>query len=453
MKKSLYILSLCALALSACDMKEDYTELGSVDKRVTAKLNEYQEILCRAPYGWLAEIHTGNGGTHRLWMGFADNGEVTMYTDYVEYYRSLRTTPYTSTYKIKAQQRPTLSFDTYSYLSIFADPNPLANGAGKPGVGMVADFEYEIISYDKEQFELSGCKHGMQAILTEATADEYQKVTAGALMDCVVSAPVYEPQFFTFRYGGQSYELVCTGRKTSLSWTERRAGAAIIRNSQTDFEGNIILAEPIELGDSQITRFNKTENGYSVTIGNELIDIVKTSTSPASYLGYNNTNLGNVLYMFPSSAQTEWNSEFYSIIQDMMTKLYNSKEMPVYVAYVGVQIYMDPLVWVEIGYYLINGGELDTSRVYASVYQYDLKPNPNGSYTFGDSYSNVYGEDHLASNIVKKCSTKLLDGFFKGRTFYFKAWPKFQGEYPYMALVPTEGVERTGALVGYVYVP
>lgn len=437
---------------SACDMKEDYTKLGSVDKRVTAKLGEYQDVLCTAPYGWLADIYTGTGGTHRLWMSFSANEEVTMYTDYVEYYRTLRTTPYTSTYKLKAQQMPTLSFDTYSYLSIFADPNPLANGAGKPGVGMVADFEYEILSYKKGQIELIGCKNGMKALLTEATAEDYQAVSIGGLMDCVDLAPLYDQQFLTFSYEGQRYELVSNGRKTSLSWIENREPTAIIRNSQNDFEGNIILEEPILLGDQQITRFNKTASGYSVTIGNQLIDILKTTTTPASYLGYRNSDLTNVLYMF-TSAQTEWNSEFYLIMQTMMTSLYNSETIPLYVAYVNVMLYTNPVAWVEVGYYMVNSsGGIDTSNTYSVIYEYALKANLDGSYAFGNSYTNHYGESDLISNHVKKSATGLLDGYFKGRTFFFKAWPKFyNNKYPYVALVPTEGADKTGVMVGFAY--
>lgn len=450
MKKSIYILTFCALAFSACNMKEDYTELGSVDQRVSAKLTEYEDILCSAPYGWLADIYTGTGGTHRLWMNFADNNEVTMYTDYVEYYRSLRTSPHTSTYQLKAQQLPTLSFDTYSYLSIFADPNPLVNGSGKPGAGMMADFEYQIIEYKKGQFELLGCKNGMRGVLTEATAEEYQAVKDGKLMDGVGKAPVYDEQFYTFTYNGQGYELSSNSRKTALCWIDRKRPAMIIRNSQTDFSGNIILEEPMTIADQQITRFDKTATGYSATLGNDLVSIIKTTSTHAPYLGYRNTDLANVLYMF-ISAQTEWNSEFYAIMQNMMSKLFNDQEYPIYVPYVSVQFYNNPVAWVEIAYYLVSNGSVDQSRVLSVVFEYPLKANIDGSYTFGDSYTNLYGESDQTSNQVRKHATALLDGFFKGRTFFCKAWPKLQGEYPFVALVPTEGLERTGAMVGYAY--
>ncbi len=455
MKKIIHISVLCALAcFPACDLKEDYSSIGSVDSRIAAQLSEYETLLCSAPYGWLADVATGRGGTHRLWMGFADNGEVTMYTDYVEYYRALRTLPYTSTYAVKAQQRPTLSFDTYSYLSIFADPDPLANGAGETGIGMIADFEYEILSYDKGQFLLQGLKHGMSGTLTEATLEEYQAVQAGALMDCIDGSPIYEPQFLTFNYGGKSYELSSNGRRTAICRLERREPYSAIVNSRIDFAGNLILETPLTLGDQQITRFDKTATGYSAVIGNELVDIVRSTSTPASYMGLRNTDLSNVFYSFPSNAQTEWNSEFYAIVQQMMTNLYRDPEMPLYVSYIGVQFYTNPVAWVEIGYYLVTSAGLDTSRVYSSVYQYPLTMNPDGSYTFGDSYTNVYGEDHIVSNIVKGHSTCLLDGFFKGRTFYCKAWPRaeYNGNYPFVALVPTQGVEETGAMVGFMMV-
>ena len=41
----------------------------------------------------------------------------------------MKASPFESSYILKPLQGPTISFDTYSFLSIFADPNQLMNGA------------------------------------------------------------------------------------------------------------------------------------------------------------------------------------------------------------------------------------------------------------------------------------------------------------------------------------
>ena len=69
-------------------------------------------------------------------MQFTADNRVSMMFDYVEYYRDLKASPFESSYILKPLQGPTISFDTYSFLSIFADPNQLMNGAGQAGTGL-----------------------------------------------------------------------------------------------------------------------------------------------------------------------------------------------------------------------------------------------------------------------------------------------------------------------------
>ncbi|MCS2303131.1 DUF4302 domain-containing protein [Bacteroides ovatus] len=142
------------------------------DKRIQTKMQEYTDILTGAPDGWIAEINTQLGGIHTLWMQFTADNRVSMMFDYVEYYRDLKASPFESSYILKPLQGPTISFDTYSFLSIFADPNQLMNGAGQAGTGLGADYEYEIISYKNDQFLLKGRKNKMEATLTKATNEE-----------------------------------------------------------------------------------------------------------------------------------------------------------------------------------------------------------------------------------------------------------------------------------------
>ena len=124
-----YLLTCVALCsiFSSCNNETDiYME--NPDKRIQTKMQEYTDILTGAPDGWIAEINTQLGGIHTLWMQFTADNRVSMMFDYVEYYRDLKASPFESSYILKPLQGPTISFDTYSFLSIFADPNQLMNG-------------------------------------------------------------------------------------------------------------------------------------------------------------------------------------------------------------------------------------------------------------------------------------------------------------------------------------
>lgn len=186
MKRIIYLLIPVLIALTVLSCKRDYDDdyMGSVDERLNATLTAYQNELTSAEHGWMANISTSEG-IYRFWMKFyVNNGEVmndlkgnrvTMITDNMNYdYSGVNggtAVPGTSSFRLKALQRPTLIFDTYSYLAVLCDPDDnVSHGSGNQG--LQTDFEYEIASYEDSVFTLRGRTHRANATLVKATAEE-----------------------------------------------------------------------------------------------------------------------------------------------------------------------------------------------------------------------------------------------------------------------------------------
>ena len=133
MKRIIYLLIPVLIALTVLSCKRDYDDdyMGNVDERLNATLTAYQNELTSAEHGWMANISTSEG-IYRFWMKFyVNNGEVmndlkgnrvTMITDNMNYdYSGVNggtAVPGTSSFRLKALQRPTLIFDTDSYLAV-----------------------------------------------------------------------------------------------------------------------------------------------------------------------------------------------------------------------------------------------------------------------------------------------------------------------------------------------
>ena len=439
-----YILLFVTLSglLSSCNDEDIYME--NPDKRIQAKMQEYTDILTDSSNGWIAEIDTELGGIHTLWMQFTKDNRVSMMFDYVEYYRDLKNTTFDSSYSLKALQRPTLSFDTYSFLSIFADPNQLMNGAGQAGTGLVADYEYEIVSYKNDQFILKGRKNGMSATLTKATQQQHDAIQSGSLMENQDQAPVYRPGFYSFVYQSKQYDFVSNGRKTGfLSMDSAGDPLMQLQGSKIDFNGNIIMMKPLVLGDYEIPQFTKTENGYTAKLGNDIIEI-KASTTPAiQLLYYSPLGVHQHLVVY-NSMQNQWSSEYFDKHKAAVSTLFSWSNNTYYITYVAVHLYSDGVV-LEVGYQMYQNGSLG-SETYGAYYTIDYKKNPDGSFTFGDY--KPWDTENPGHEEFDKCLSSLLDDYFKGNRFFFKTWPAlYNNQYIMSAMIPADD-RKLGVMVG-----
>ncbi len=172
-------LSIVVLALFAgCTKKTDNLFENTTDERLNDALNSYQAALTGAP-GWklfvypkgLEDDNIKVGGL-TYYLKFSTANRVTMVSDFTT---AIAATPKESGYRIKALQRPSLIFDTYTYMHIPADPDPEVSfsptGTGGNGWGTDYNFAFTETAI-KDTFRLRGNFNNSEALLIKATQAE-----------------------------------------------------------------------------------------------------------------------------------------------------------------------------------------------------------------------------------------------------------------------------------------
>lgn len=167
------------LLLAGCQKKAEDVFEKSPDERLAEALAGYQQALVGAPNGWRVTVYpqglNAQGievGGFSYYMKFNNANRVTMVSDFDS---TAATTPKESGFRLKATQRPSLVFDTYSYLHLPADPTSVLSlsPADGEGFGWGSDFDFSFDgSATGDTIRLRGNFNESQAIMVRATAQE-----------------------------------------------------------------------------------------------------------------------------------------------------------------------------------------------------------------------------------------------------------------------------------------
>jgi hypothetical protein len=192
MKKNLLIYVLFAIALTTgCTKKTDLVFPESADVRLEKAVQAYHGALMQAP-GWKLFVYPHGLQSQNIEVGgltyyvtFNDSNRVNMVSDFTI---DMAATPKESSYRIKANQRPSLIFDTYSYIHVAADPDPEVSfsptGAG--GFGWGTDFDFSFTQAEPgDTLFLKGNFNSSDAIMLPATQEEIQAAFNGQLANIV----------------------------------------------------------------------------------------------------------------------------------------------------------------------------------------------------------------------------------------------------------------------------
>lgn len=178
MKNIIYSFLVYAISLTACTKKTDNIFSESADVRLAKTLTDYQTALTSAP-GWKLFVYPKGLESQDIKVGgltyyvkFTNNNRVTMVSDFDT---AIAATPKESGYRLKAVQRPSLIFDTYTYMHIPADPDPEVSlsptGSGGYGYGTDYNFSFKELT-PKDTIQLEGNFNKSVAILVKATQTE-----------------------------------------------------------------------------------------------------------------------------------------------------------------------------------------------------------------------------------------------------------------------------------------
>jgi hypothetical protein len=292
MKKILIYLLCISAVLSGCDRKSDLNIDGkSTDQRLSEALAAYQKKLTDAPYGWvLTETTTGtaiNGGVTQdapkavfsYYMKFNKDNQVSMIADF-----TLPTSVNfnTASYTIKATQRPTLVFDTYSYVHLPCDPDPtISNSPLGGGFGWGTDFEFSFADNVAaaelgDTIHLTGNLNSASAVLVKATQEE-QNIFTNSGFGAYATFNKILTYFKRVNSGAETFEITpgIGGRSLNI----RYAGHTDPINVACQFTAHSILLEsPVTIGSQTISSFKN----LVWNVGTKTISASINGTTPAT---------------------------------------------------------------------------------------------------------------------------------------------------------------------------
>lgn len=189
MKKILNFILILSVFLAGCDKETDLLFDKPADERITETLNSYQTALAQAP-GWKLFVYPAGLESQDIEVGgltyyvkFTDANRATMVSDFTV---AMADAPKESGFRLKATQRPSLIFDTYSHIHVAADPDedvsfsPTQQG----GFGWGTDFDFSFTQPTPgDTIRLKGNFNNSDAWLIKATQAEMSAAFGGRLGD------------------------------------------------------------------------------------------------------------------------------------------------------------------------------------------------------------------------------------------------------------------------------
>jgi hypothetical protein len=183
--------------ISGCVKKTDNLFSETPDQRLEKVLNAYKDALTGAS-GWKLFVYPEGLQSQDIQVGgltyylkFPDSNRVVMVSNFTI---EMASVPKESGYRLKATQRPSLIFDTYSYIHAAADPDetvsfsPTASG----GYGWGSDFDFSFVEVvPADTIRLEGNFNNSDAYMIRASQQEMDEAFGGALADIVQATSGY----------------------------------------------------------------------------------------------------------------------------------------------------------------------------------------------------------------------------------------------------------------------
>jgi Domain of unknown function (DUF4302) len=268
MTKSI-IFSLFILIVFSCTKSEvDPLFQESANKRAANQIEKYKTQLTEAQYGWKGAYYPNGAkdGGYSFYLKFDKNGNLTMYSDVAGLSSDKA---FETTFQIKALQKPTLIFDTYSYLHELVNPD--YNG----GTGEFADLELTITEATTDKISLVGNRNNTELTLTKLTNTEYESVIKGGLANIIKSTIDYSTDKFInlkFPNGENSDIFIDFNSKIFTILYLKNGEIATSTSAFLTTPTGIQLKNPITLNGITVSELiwdNTTNNYYFISNGNK----------------------------------------------------------------------------------------------------------------------------------------------------------------------------------------
>jgi hypothetical protein len=401
MKKIFIYILLFQLAFLACKKSEIeplFTE--SANLRAANQIATYKKQLSDAQYGWRGVYYPNGGqdGGYTFYLKFDDKGNVSMYSDLVDFTAQV---PFATTFQVKALQKPTLIFDSYSYLHELVNPD--YNG----GTGALADLELAYVSATDTKITLKGVLNNTQMELTKLTQTESDALTKGTFASNVRDTYAYlnTGKFLSLTFG--------TGQVSDLSIDVNNKVLTVFYNVNGQFGAatsafsftttGILLKNELTIYGSKFNEmfWDAVKKTYYINVGGRRIDVVESNKLSTPFrLAFG--NLFGILDFNPTlTGQDAGYRQLYTTMRNNL--IAGSTVAPARLLTQVYFRYIEPGVW-----YLTFEYTRGTST-FAGQFGYNVAVNAQGNYTF-----TYFGTD--ANSIVVN-SVKPLTDIIERNTF------------------------------------
>ncbi|WP_187270167.1 DUF4302 domain-containing protein [Pontibacter qinzhouensis] len=270
MKKIFLLCLLFTAALTACQKDEGPAPGERPEERLSAALSAYKAQLISSPFGWKATLYPEGGGGYNFMFTFKEDDRVLMTSDI----NASAATPMETTYRLKTMQRPSLLFDTYSYLHILSDPDPDVIG-GDVGAGKYSDFEFSFTEVTPDVITLTGNIMGSRMVLTRATQADAESFIAGITASAQTFSNLsrFTSYFRRLTIGTNTFDLNLDLNNRIITFMYFEGDVA--RTFSTSFSytaGGMLLQEPFAAAGVSILSFdavqyNAAGNLFNLTVG------------------------------------------------------------------------------------------------------------------------------------------------------------------------------------------
>jgi len=281
MKKHLLYFFFFAMALSSCKKESTEPIIGDVDERLSEALASYQDQLSGAEFGWKGYLLTDNKTPATFLFKFNDKNRTVMAADY-------KPTEVESSYRLKALQRPTLMFDSYSTLHLIADPTSSVFG-GETANGYFSDFEFAFLSANADTIKLEGTFNKSKLILIKSKSAEESNAVFTSLQDVSSAVSKLKTYFKRTTIGGINCEVKLDGNAQTFAVTYLLDGTTPTTVSSNFYVSgkNIALYEPLVIGSTTVSELKDVNFVANAGMINAVINDgpiqIKEAIEPMNY--------------------------------------------------------------------------------------------------------------------------------------------------------------------------
>jgi hypothetical protein len=419
-KNHLLSILVIVLVFTGCQKKTDEIFDKTPDERLADALAAYQKALVGAPNGWKMIVYPKGleaqdieVGAFSFYMKFNDANRVTMVSDFDT---TTAATPKESGYRLKAVQRPSILFDTYSYIHIPSDPAAAISRtpAGNNGYGWGSDFEFSFAdNAPGDTIHLVGNFNNSDAIMIKATAQE-----AAAYNNKQLSSSIKLLQNLNFigyfkamTFGGKQYYItVDEGNKLiTFSWLDAAGNVQTYTTGYFSTINGITLLEPFNTGNGIISNINFTTWNAGALTMNVSVNSTNTIISSAGKPLKVNVNLARAWWQFSYDQDNYWFSVFGFTV-DGVRDAYKIRSIPNlyylgYWAWFGTDASVTPAVQYDLlGFIKVNDSFTALELPYGAAY---LRPTFTADgriiFTFYGTFRDVpYAEQTPYVNTASK---------------------------------------------------